>query len=506
MPPVVPFSSEWWLERLSARLDERGKDISIGRDGTYRRVLSMKTLDDYYLGRHPLAFASFKFRETFGGLFDAWADNFCRLVVDAPKERLKVQGFRMGGQTDTDADAWRIWQWNGMDAQFPRVQLESLKKGDAALIVSPFRAEWPREDVPLITVEDPLQVVVDVDPGTRRRRAALKRWRDDDGRWLATLYLPDRIEKWQEAKPGAIATALVTLTGGTIRQWQRREVRGESWPLPNPLGVVPVVPMPNMPDIYGRGEAEHKAVVPIQDAINKLCADMLVASEFAAYRQRWAINVEQPVDPKTGQPKPLELGVNRLVQFPPPDPEEYPDASHAPKPELGEFEATDLRPYIGAIEAYIQHAASITKTPPHYLLGQSGTFPSGESLHATETGLVAKVYDRMIDSGEACEEVQRLCFRALGDPRGEVADIETIWKDPESRTEAEHVDALLKLKSLGVPDEQLWEDAGYTPTQIARFKRMRAAQALVAPALPSPTAPVSAINVTPPAGPNALRG
>ena len=52
----------------------------------------------------------------------------------------------------------------------------------------------------------------------------------------------------------------------------------------------------------------------------------------------------------------------------------------------------------------IQHVAAQTRTPPHYLLGAMGSFPSGESLKATETGLVAKVRRKMLSFGEGWEE------------------------------------------------------------------------------------------------------
>jgi hypothetical protein len=58
----------------------------------------------------------------------------------------------------------------------------------------------------------------------------------------------------------------------------------------------------------------------------------------------------------------------------------------------------------------IQHVAAQTRTPPHYLLGQSGAFPSGESLKATETGLVAKVKRKQTTFGETWEEAMRLAF------------------------------------------------------------------------------------------------
>jgi hypothetical protein len=79
--------------------------------------------------------------------------------------------------------------------------------------------------------------------------------------------------------------------------------------------------------------------------------------------------------------------------------------------------------------------------------------------------------------GESWEAVMKLAFRIQGDDRAQFIGAETIWGDPESRTEGQHVDALLKLKTLGVPEPQLWEDAGFSPQQIARFASMRAEQA-----------------------------
>ncbi len=148
---------------------------------------------------------------------------------------------------------------------------------------------------------------------------------------------------------------------------------------------------------------------------------------------------------------------------------------------FGQLDAADLAPYITAIEACVQHIASTTRTPPHYLLGQAGSFPSGESLKATETGLVAKVRRRQGDFGESWEEAISIAFRAAGDTkRADREDKEAVWRDPEVRTEAEHVDALLKLKALGVPVEQLWEDAGYSPQLIAKWRRRGGAGGRVA--------------------------
>ena len=473
--PLEMESSEWWIKRLQDKLDARAPRLRV--------------YDAYYRGEHRLRYATKKYREAFGGLFDQFSDNFCALVCDAVEERLHVEGFRLGGDRDAtaDKDAWRIWQANQLDAESQLAHTEALVKQAAYVHVSPFVDDWVDGNTPSIVIEDPLECIVESEiHNRRRRRAALKRWFDpDDGYVYLNLYLPDRVEKYRTAEQRKEA--------GTpdMQRWVRRIVVDEDWPLEYPDGfeTVPIVPLVNRARVSDRdGRSEIAGVLPIQDAINKLCADMFVASEYAAYRQRYAINLETEVD-ENGQPKaPFQNGIDRLWTVPP-DPD-----GNAPEVQFGEFSVADLTQYTGPIEMLIQHIASTTRTPAHYLLGQAGTFPSGESLKAVETGLVAKAQEKMAHFGESWEEVIRLAFLALNDARSTILDSETIWRDPESRTEAEHVDALVKLSTIGVPQEQLWEDRGYTPQQIERFKVMREEEARlagmrVAPAVAPPTPP-----------------
>ena len=50
---------------------------------------------------------------------------------------------------------------------------------------------------------------------------------------------------------GDLLTGELALETSSVR-WTRLEVPDEPWPLPNPLGVVPVVPLPNRPRLSGR--------------------------------------------------------------------------------------------------------------------------------------------------------------------------------------------------------------------------------------------------------------
>lgn len=444
----------WWLEQLSKRLDARQSTIA--------------RYEAYYEGEHPLMFVTAKWRETFAKMLASLNDNWMALVVDAVEERLHLDGFRMGDNPAADKDAWLIWQRNYLDSDSELAHTAALTSGSCPVMV------WADTDgEPQITVEHPAQVAVAYVPGSRRRRAAaVKLWRDEwTGDTFGNVYLPDGIYKFlgdadsQEISPIPGGGQIVTRTP----RWRERET------VANPLAVVPVLELVNRPRLLANGRSEIEQVTSTQDQINKLLCDMMIASEFGSFRQRWATGIEMPTDPDTGEElEPFKAAIDRLWHVP------------APDAKFGEFGQTDLGVYVKAIENRVQSLASRTRTPPHYLLGQSGSFPSGESLKATETGLIAKAKSKQRHFGETWEDVVRLAFKVKNDPRADEATAEAIWSDPESRTEAEHVDALVKKLSLKIPLQQLWEDAGYTSTQISRFRQMLLEQAfdamLTAPA------------------------
>lgn len=442
--------------------------------------------DKYYDGEHPLAFASAKFRAAFGGLFDQLAQNWCPLVVSAVLERLAVVGFRARGADGTaDSRAWDIWQHNYLDADSKAAHTDALVYGRSYLVVGPGDEGEP----PIITVESPLNLVHRVSGANRRRRtAALRLFLDDDRVPCATLYLPDEVWRWRRA--GGQAQPEGDDTPVTHATWEARPVEGRPWPEPNPLGVVPVVPLLARPRLGHLGRSELHEVIPVQNMVNKQVADLLVASEYTAMPQRWATGLEIETDPN-GQPRQPFPDNSRLWQ------------AEDDETRFGQFQAGDLKGYVDVLTAFKQDIATLSRTPPHYFyLG--GQFPSGESIKSAEAGLVAKATDHQEYFGEAWEEALRIAMAIdTGDPDIlQQRDSEAIWRDPEYRTEGEHVDATQKKAALGVPQEQLWEDLGYSPQQIARFRELNAAgdtagrlleemtrQGTTAPPIPEPAVP-----------------
>lgn len=444
-------SPAWWLSRLVKKLQDR-------RPG-------LDKLDAYYEGNQQIRFAMERWRKAFQKQFRQFSENVCPLVVDSVEERIDVIGFQVAGKFD--AESWAIWQRNRMDAESQIAHLESL------LLASCYALVWNTDTdatTAQITMESPHDVIVEHVSGSRwERAAALKVWKDDaTGKMFATLYLPEELHKFSSSRPVDESTR-----ADQIRDWTAREIAGEESVLPNKLGVVPVVPLYNRPRLRKPPRSEIADVLGSQDAINKLTMDLLVASEFAAFRQRYLIGVSEPTDPDTNQviPDYWRQALEAFLIVPNPD------------AKVGTIDATDLNNYVVAIEHELQQVATRTKTPPHYFFLR-GSFPSGESIVAAEAGLVSKALRRERHWADSWEEVIQL-VRTIEGLETPDAPVDAMWRDPESRTEAQHIDAIGKKRQmLDVPREQTWEDAGYTPTQIDTMRKMRAAELAAEPPVP----------------------
>ncbi|MEU9871113.1 phage portal protein [Actinomadura sp. NPDC048021] len=392
---------------------------------------------EYYDSENTvLSYAQEKFREIFGDMFRGYRDNFAPLIVDSISERLTVKGFRMGGEEKADQDALNIWQKNYLDADSNAAMIDAMVQGSAYLIV------WgDDDDEPVITPESANEVIVQYAPGSRRLiEAGYREFQDDWGEIHSTLWLPDGV--------------YTSIKGSN--DWSDPERT------PNPLGVVPIVPLLNRKRLKQQPFSELAAILPVQDAINKVSADAIVASEFAAFPQRIITGLEPFEDSDEERQAMLRAYVDRILTF---------DGENVG---TDQFAAADLGNYVKLIDMLVQHMASQSRVPFHYFLLNGGQAPSGESITAAEAGLVAKARERMLHFGESWEQAMRLAFRVMDDPRAEAWDAEVIWGDPEHRQRATLIDALGKEKEmLDVPKRQLWEEAGYSPQQIERFTEMK---------------------------------
>lgn len=468
-------SAEAWRDKLRLELQKRRTKVD--------------RLERYYDGCHPLpdpparlkGQALEEARRAYANLMRLGVTNWVKLVADAPSERLEVVGFRFGdpavaqsasGALSADQRAWRIWQANHLDADSQLVHDNAFQTGQSFVLVDPFVEAG---GIPVITAEHSAQVIVAYRPGSRREMvAALKWWQDEEQNLeFETLYLPGEIFKWTLLPPKR--------KNSTVRERVQRMGDDDSeWPLPNPLGLVPVVEFPANPKlraaVYGGGTGEFETVLSIQDRINKTIFDRLVTAEFQAFRQRWAIGWTPEFDEETGAPKnPAEVQAawQALLMTFEGDPDEV---------KVGEFGQADFKQFLEAVESDVNAMAAISKTPPHYLLGSMVNI-SGDALTAAESGMTSKTKKHARNFGECWEKVMRLALAAAGDVElaGDMQS-QVVWADIEHRTYGQQVDAISKMgaEPIGVPREALWERLpDTTPQDVIRWRAMKAAEGLL---------------------------
>ncbi|MEU6944285.1 phage portal protein [Streptomyces sp. NPDC046316] len=436
-----------------------------------RRQGDIRVHNDYYRGRHRLKFASAEFAKFHGERYKDFSDNWTQVVADSPVERLTVTGFLASGQMSADKDIWEVWQVNGLDADSQLGFLGAVTGSRCFVLVW---GDPDDPDMPVVTFEDASQSIVAYEPGSRtRRRAALKRWQDGNQDY-ATLYLKDEVWKFCRPLQQQSKTPQMADVDEALKQWTPREIAGEPNPQPNPMGVVPMVELPNKPMLVDEPISDVHGVIAMQDAINLLWAQLFTASDYASFPQRVVLGAERPMIPKLNSAgeivgkEPVDLSkfaIDRVAWITGKD------------AKIAEWQAANLAAYTGIIEVAVGHLAAQTRTPQHYLIGKMANL-SADALLAAETGLVQRVDEKKLWFGQGLREVARLIALAKGEDAKAKAlrSGRVLWADSESRSHAQMADALLKLKQLGFPFEWLALRYGLTPTEVGDILAMKEAE------------------------------
>lgn len=420
-------------------------------------------LERYHTGQQALSFLSPEVSRAVRGRLRTLVVNWPRLVIGSLDELLDVEGFRTAQDAPADDGLWGIWQANRLDVGSQLCHLEALIHGRAYVLV------WADEtdgEHPRITVESPQQMSVRFDASGTTVTQAVKRWYEDDLAY-ATLYLPDRVERY-------VADAGVMLeTTDVLAQAAAWKLREE--PISHDLGQVPVVPFVNRPSLTRPyGESELADVIPLTDAINKLGTDMMVSAEYHAMPRRWATGVD--LGPVTNPEQAAEIvrqqwteaAAGRVWM------------SDSPNARMGQFTEASLDNYVHGIQLLESQLAAIAGLPPEQLgLNPQGNPASADAIRARESTRVRRAQRKQRGFGESWEDVMRLALIVRdGHPMAGAERMETMWRDPNTPTIAQKVDAAVKLDGIGMPHRQTFEDLGYTPVQIDRINTMATTDSL----------------------------
>lgn len=392
----------------------------------------------YYRGRHDLAFATEKFASAFGSLFREFALNLCPAVCDAVRDKLRITGFEAGGRHGENAEqigsrAGDIWHRNRMAIRSAEIHREALVGGDAYAIV------WPDAEGRAAIYQNRAAncTVVYDEEGRGRILRAAKFWRTREKRTRLNIYYPDRIERFVTARPGE--GALPSAEEFVPFRSEPAEGSGPSGPtLANPYGIVPVFHFANNGEIGSFGRSELESAIPVQDGLNKSVLDMMVAMEFAAYRQRWAAGIEVQTDGEGRPDQPFKPGVDKLW------------LAQSPDARFGDFDTADLDQFIKVKDSFRVDIASVTGTPLYYLLPSVRSFPSGEAQRKAETRFIAKVRNRQAVFGHTWAEIMEFALRIETGLRP--AQVKVLWEDPSAFGEREMLENDLLRRRLITPE------------------------------------------------------
>lgn len=402
--------------------------------------------ESYWLGNQILQFLSPEVRERVGNRLKQLHVDWPRLVIRAVEERVRVEDFRLADM-ETFEDASKIWQRNNMDEN------SILAHQDAFLYGRSFASVWKRDGKATMGVESAKQVWADHDPADGSVRWAMKRWFDKDRGYL-NIVTPSEIRKYQT-------------TGKRDEGMDITNLPPDSWELikelPNGTGKVPYFPLVNRRSILNPyGESELTEILPLVDAINKLCTDMMVSAEAHAEPRRYATGVEVAEDEDGEIEERFSILKGRTW------------IAEDPEARIGSLPEADLSNFIAGVEMLQQQLFALAGIPPHYVDAAKGSLASADSIRASEASLVAKARKAHISFGGAWEEAMRFAILLeKGSLDEKVEGMEVRWADPENRTLAQIVDSAIKRAAVGVPQFQLWEDIGYSRAQIERMKKMQ---------------------------------
>lgn len=403
--------------------------LSLMRDSLWAQD---ERLDRYYNGTQRLQQMGIAVPEKLRA-FETFV-NWPRLVVDALNTRLQVKSFLTpdGAKADSILEGWK---YNNLDSESRIAHLEALIYGRAFVVIGS-NAEDPEH--PLITVESPREITVDVDPRSRRVVRALRIYGVSDvtGQPMhATLYEPDRTVWYQRDEQG-----------GRWSETGRDEHR---------LGRVPIVMLVNRRRAGDfRGVSEMADTIGLTDAAARALTNLQVGQETHAIPARHVAGIS----------KGDFVGANGEVL---PVWESYFTAIMATAnkdAKFGQFEASDLKNFTETIRFYEERVARVSRMPLFQIGPSTGNPPSGDGIRAAEAGHVQLAEEKCLQFGDSWGWVMGLYERFRTGEWVNGNAVETVWHDPATPTVSARADAIVKL-SGGKPVlsvEGAWDEMGWS--------------------------------------------
>lgn len=462
---TVSRSPGWWLSRLARKLEARQTRLDL--------------LDRYLRGDPPLPEGAESARKAYISIQKKARLNLAELAVEAVLDRMVPTGFQIGAEDKAgDAKVRKIWTANSLDVESTEVHRLMLALGDSYTIIGAPDAET---GVPVITAEDPRQVVTFHDPAQQAKiRAGAKFFHDAEFEQdFAYLYLPGRVfVAFREARHAA--------SNPTVRfsssAWDWDSTRGGEAGLALPDGNENVMPLVRFRNKRGVGQFETH--LDLLDRVNHMILQRMVIATFQAFKQRGIkVNPEDmpAKDPQTG----ATIDYDEIFSADPGALWQLPQTA-----EMWESGAVDLQPILSATKEDKMDFAALTRTPLYWFIPDAAN-GSAEGAAVQREGSVNQAEDRIRRASAGWNRTMATALRFMGDTkRAALPSLRTMWQPANRYSLAERADA--GSKAQDIPWEtrmtDIWQ---FPPEKLEEMKLQRIADAELAtpPAPPEPVVP-----------------
>ena len=396
--------------------------------GIQNKAPRYQKLEQYRRGNQPQVYLTARLREIFRGVDIQFNENFCGVVTDTLNDRIQLTGFK-GPDDNTQNLLDEAWSRNMLEIESSDIHADAGTTGECYAIA------WPDADTNKAEVyynaPECVHVIYD---GEHPRKIALagKLFQDANEKSHITLYYADRLEYYISDKKLADIQEI-----SAFRPDAEQSTNGRA---SNPYGKIPVFH-------FKTGKyctSDLADVIPLQNGLNKLLSDMMVAAEYGAFQQRYIIS-----ESDTSQ---LKNAPNEIWSLP--------IGSQA-----GQFTAADLKNYLDAIDRLSQAIGVISRTPKHYLYSQGGD-PSGEALIALEAPLNKKAKNRIARFIPVWRDLAAFVCQIEGIAINP-SDITPQFDEPETIQPVTESQIILNQINAGIPLITSLRWNGYSEAEIA---------------------------------------
>lgn len=389
---------------------------------TQNRLLALRWA--YWSGQQPKIYLTPKLAETFRALADSLTENYCTMAINSRIHRLEVTGWDGPGA----ATAEDVWTKGGFPLRQDAFYRWGLVHGHSYLAV----------DEGMIAANPATTMFAYPDPDDWNRALWAGKCWTEGGDWYVTLWDDGETARYvarnQQKKRKYLHD---TTSHSTLPPSADNFVLEEE--SSHGFDQVPVIPV----NPYGYLASPMIDIIsPIQDRINKLVSNKLIAAEFGAFKQR-VFFTRQQLSPEAIRQQP-----DTAIVLDPGDGDS--------KASVQEMSATDLGNYDDAKNAEVDALFTVASLPRHMRVNP-GSAPSGEAIKADEAPFIEAITDHQREFGQAFVQA----FGLLG------VEAEPMWRNPVANDDLSNARVVGELVQSGVPWQALMgRYLGWSPDEV----------------------------------------